>query len=227
MRSKHAAAFRAAIGNSDQDVAKRQIKRAAYSQEVLNGLPIDLICATRSMAPATPNSRPTHTSTRPRRNSTRARPALLQLHRRHCALRFQRRYLEGNQKAVELRLKDPTPKRLAQGLMIRSAFDVKQARTLFASSFSIRTAARLPRNPKRSTSPRNPHKSPTRISPARGPEPQSRQLQRQIPLLRNLKRNPSKKPSTKSKEPALIWIRRSPTQKLATSRPARISVPRG
>ena len=191
---------------SDQDAAKQQIERAAYSQEVLNGLPIDLNL--RYALDGSGNAKLSayaHVDATSAQFDTRDGQRFYNFTVVTALFDSNGDYLEGNQKAVELRLKDPPPERLAQGLVIRSAFDVKQGahfvRIVVLDTRSGAIAAKseaidITSQPVQVADANIPGSGPgtavaaTPAANTAAPEPEKKS---------------SKKPSTKSKEPALIW----------------------
>jgi VWFA-related protein len=111
---------------TDADAAKAQIERAAYSQEELHGLPIDLNLryALDGSGNATLSAY-AHVNASQAQFDTRDGERFYNFTVVTALFDSNGDYLEGNQKAVELKLKDPSAERLAQGLTIRSAFDTK------------------------------------------------------------------------------------------------------
>lgn len=112
---------------SPADVAKAEIENAAYSQQEIDGLPIDL-----DLRYAVDDSGSAKLFAVAHVNTT---GAPFENHEGQRSYNFtvvtalfdaNGIYVEGNQKAVDLHLKDPSADRVAQGASVRSIFDVKQ-----------------------------------------------------------------------------------------------------
>jgi VWFA-related protein len=111
---------------SPEDTAKQRLDDAAFSQETIAGLPIDLALHSAMNASGTAKLFvEAHIS---------AAGAQFDEHDGHRSYNFavvtalfdsNGAYLAGTEKNVELRLKDPTPERLVQGVTIRSTYEVR------------------------------------------------------------------------------------------------------
>ncbi|MGA8036066.1 MAG: VWA domain-containing protein [Candidatus Acidiferrales bacterium] len=184
---------------SDQtpdDVAREEIEDAAYSQQELGGLPIDLDL--RYAFDASGNAKllaTTHVNATGAQFDTRDGQRTYNFTVVTALFDGNGNYLEGNQKAVGLRVKDPSPEKLAQGASVRSAFDVKQGPyfvrlvvrdalggTLAAKTASVNVTPQLPPAVAATNAPVNFEAS----TPGRA-------------------KKSAKKSSAKPKEPALVW----------------------
>jgi VWFA-related protein len=119
--------FYAAQGEiTDEAASKEQIERAAYSLEDLNGLPVDLKLQYAFDGAGSPSlSAFAHVDASTAQFDTRDAQRVYNFTVVTALFNSNGDYVSGNQKSVELRLKDPTPQRLAQGITIRSTFDTK------------------------------------------------------------------------------------------------------
>ncbi|MGD0306887.1 MAG: VWA domain-containing protein [Candidatus Acidiferrales bacterium] len=186
---------------TDQDAPKQQIERAAYSQDILNGVPIDLNL--RYALDGSGNAKLSayaHVNASQAQFDTRDGQRFYNFTVVTALFDSDGDYLEGNQKAVELRLKDPTPERLEQGLMIRSAFDVKQGahfvRIVVLDTHSGAIAAKseaidITSQPTQTADTDTADAAPA-AAPANAPTPEP-------------EKKSSKKSATKSKDPLLLW----------------------
>jgi VWFA-related protein len=200
--------FYAAQGDiADETAAKEQIERVAYSLEELSGLPVDLTLRYAFDGAGDPSlSAYAHVDASQAQFDTRDGQRYYNFTVVTALFNSNGDYLEGNQKAVELRLKDPTPERLTQGVTIRSSFDTKLGahfvRVVVLDTHSGALAAKtraidIRSQPVETANAGTPGATATAdvasappTSPAATPEPEKKS---------------SKKSATKSKDPLLLW----------------------
>jgi VWFA-related protein len=174
---------------SPAEIAAQELENAAYSRDDLTGIPFDL-----DVRYAIESSGAAKLFATVHVNATNAQFDDRDGHRNYSftvvAALFDSDgiYVEGNQKAVELHVKDPSPEKLAQGITVRSVFDVKQkpyfVRIVVRDSKSATMSAKT---------------SPVNITPE---TVQSLNASASSPAPAN---EPSPKPSKKAKEEPVVW----------------------
>ena len=203
LTSKHDYTIEARRGffapKSDQtadDVATEEIQDAAYSREELTGLPVDLDL--RYTFDASGNAKllaTAHVDATSAQFDTRDGQRTYNFTVVTALFDGNGNYLEGNQKAIGLRVKDPSPEKLAQGISVRSAFDVKQGpyfvrlvvRDALGGTLSAKTATI-------NVTPQPPPTVAAANTPAHSAAPPAEP-----------EKEPAKKSSAKRKEPTLVW----------------------